>query len=414
MIRARGRFAAVAVATAAMIVVGLAVTSSPETSTTLTQTGSTAYSNGSSTSTHRRSTEPRRTSTTGGAASSGSAGPSNTAGSSGSAHSPNSSGPTGTGSSGSANPGNPTNSAGSPDATGVTGLPRHVLSGYWQNYVSTSKPLRLSDVPDSYDVIAVAFARANPRVRGAVTFDVDPHLAGRLDGYDDGDLADDIAAKHADGKKVILSIGGANGRLTVDNPATASNFATSVNALIRRYGFDGVDIDLEHGINPTYLSRALHKLIRPAGGLVITLAPSPYDMLPGHPYYQLASNISDILTMVNTQYYGSGLMTGFDGSRYADGSEDFVTALAYGQLANGIPANKLGIGVPAAGSSDYLSPSTVDGEVDCLITGSGCGSFTPQQPSQDVRGAMIWSINADASSGYPFANTVGRHLHAIH
>ena len=37
-------------------------------------------------------------------------------------------------------------------------LPKHVLTGYWQNFTNGATPLRLRDVPTSYGLVAIAFA----------------------------------------------------------------------------------------------------------------------------------------------------------------------------------------------------------------------------------------------------------------
>ena len=45
------------------------------------------------------------------------------------------------------------------------------------------------------------------------------------------------------------------------------------------YGFDGVDIDLENGVNPTYMAQALRSLSGKVGrNLIITMAPQTIDM----------------------------------------------------------------------------------------------------------------------------------------
>src|SRR5438270_177382 len=49
------------------------------------------------------------------------------------------------------------------------GLPKHLLMGYWQDFNNGAKCLRISDVPTSYDIIAVAFADATT-TPGAVSF----------------------------------------------------------------------------------------------------------------------------------------------------------------------------------------------------------------------------------------------------
>jgi chitinase len=112
----------------------------------------------------------------------------------------------------------------------------------------------------------------------------------------------DIAAKKAAGKKVIISVGGANGTVSITNSTSATNFANSVYSLMQTYGFDGVDIDLENGLNSTYMSQALRSLRSLAGSsLIITMAPQTIDMLsPSSAYLATALSIKDILTIVST------------------------------------------------------------------------------------------------------------------
>jgi chitinase len=292
---------------------------------------------------------------------------------------------------------------------GSGGLPTHLLTGYWQDFDNGAKVQTIADVPSQYGIIAVAFATATT-TPGAVTFSLDPAL-----NYTDAQFKADIKAKQAAGKKVIISIGGQNGTVSVSDSASATNFANSVYSLMQTYGFDGVDIDLENGVNPTYMAQALRSLSAKAGsGLIITMAPQTIDMQStGMAYFQLALNIKDILTVVNTQYYNSGSMNGCDGKVYSEGSEDFITALACIQLEGGLSPSQVGIGVPASTSgagSGYVSPTVVDNALDCLTRGTNCGSFKPPTTWPSLRGAMDWSTNWDASAGNTFSSTVGAHL----
>ncbi len=294
-------------------------------------------------------------------------------------------------------------------------LPRHVLTGYWQDFYNGATALRLSDVPTSYNLIAVAFATADPATPGAVTYSVDPDLASHLGGYTDQDFTADVATAHARGQKVILSVGGQNGTISVGDSTAAGNFAASITGLMSRYGFDGVDIDLENGVNSTYMAQALHQIASTGGaGTIITFAPQTIDMQStGMEYFKLALATRDVLTINNMQYYNSGSMNGCDGGVYSQGTEDFMTALACIQLQGGLAGSQVGLGLPASGSAaggGYVSPSTVNNALDCLATGTNCGSFHPSQTAPDIRGAMTWSINWDASNGYQFANTVAPHL----
>jgi chitinase len=57
-----------------------------------------------------------------------------------------------------------------------------------------------------------------------------------------------------------------------------------------------------------------------------------------------------------------------------------------------------------------VAPSVVNNALDCLARGTNCGSFRPPRTYPEIRGAMTWSINWDASQGYAFANTVSAGL----
>jgi chitinase len=296
-------------------------------------------------------------------------------------------------------------------------LPAHLLMGYWQDFTNGATPLKIASVPASYNLIAVAFANATA-TPGQVSFSLDSALSSALGGYPQAQFIADIATAHSRGQKVILSVGGQNGTVSVSDATSASNFASSVFSIIRQYGFDGVDIDLENGVNPTFMASALQQLRGDVGaGLIITLAPQTIDTdSTGGAYFQLALNIKSILTMINTQYYNSGTMNGCDGGVYAEGTENFMTALACIELQGGLSASQVGLGLPASPSAaggGYVSPSLVNSALDCLAARMNCGSFVPSSAYPALRGAMTWSINWDASNGYNFANTVAPHLASL-
>jgi chitinase len=320
-----------------------------------------------------------------------------------------------------------TNAAGeSAKSTAVTGtttassgggggtLPKHAVTGYWQNFNNGATVQKISAVQSQYDIIAVAFADATG-TPGAVTFNLD---SAGLGGYTVDQFKADIKAKQAAGKKVVISIGGQNGTVSISDSTSATNFANSVYSLMQTYGFDGVDIDLENGLNATYMTQALRSLSSKAGSsLIITMAPQTIDMQStSNAYFQTALNIKDILTVVNMQYYNSGSMLGCDGKVYSQGSVDFLTALACIQLQGGLAPSQVGLGLPASTSgagSGYVSPTVVNNALDCLAKGTNCGSFKPSKTYPDLRGAMTWSTNWDAAAGNAWSNSVGPHVHGL-
>ncbi|WEH37612.1 glycoside hydrolase family 18 protein [Streptomyces sp. AM 4-1-1] len=295
-----------------------------------------------------------------------------------------------------------------------TSVPKHAVTGYWQNFNNGATVQKISDVPANYDIIAVSFADATS-TPGAVTFNLD--TAG-LNGYTVDQFKADIKAKQAAGKNVIISVGGEKGTVSINSEASANNFANSLYSVMQEYGFNGVDIDLENGLNSTYMTKALRSLSQKAGsGLVITMAPQTIDMQStGGEYFKTALNIKDILTVVNMQYYNSGAMLGCDGKVYSQGSVDFLTALACIQLEGGLDPSQVGLGLPASPSGaggGYVSPSIVNSALDCLAKGTSCGNFKPAKTYPNIRGAMTWSTNWDAKSGNAWSNAVGPHVHGL-
>jgi chitinase len=305
-----------------------------------------------------------------------------------------------------------------PPPTGGGSLPRHELTGYWQNFNNGAAVQRLRDVSGDYDLIAVAFADADPSGAGRVVFNVDSGLSSALGGYTNADFKADVATLHSRGKKVVVSVGGQNGTISVGDPTAANNFANSVYGLMQAYGFDGVDIDLENGVNPDMMSSSLHTLRGKAGaGLVITMAPETIFMLsPSSTYLSLALKTKDILTVVHTQYYNSGSMNGCDGNVYSQGTVDFVTSLACTAIQAGLRPDQVALGFPAspsAAGSGYVSPTVVDNALDCLASGTNCGSFKPPARWPGIRGAMTWSVNWDKSAGSNWSRTVKGHLNGL-
>ncbi|WP_133741931.1 glycosyl hydrolase family 18 protein [Actinorugispora endophytica] len=286
------------------------------------------------------------------------------------------------------------------------------LTGYWHNFDNGSTVMPLSEVPSAYNLVAVAFADNMPGTPGGITFNL---ASGELDGYSAQAFKDDIAALQAQGRKVVISVGGERGHVSVSNAAEAANFADTTYALMNEYGFDGVDIDLEHGINAQYMTEALRSLSARAGSdLIITMAPQTIDyQATTMGYYQLTNNIKDILTIVNMQYYNSGSMLGCDQRVYSQGTVDFLTALACIQLEMGLRPDQVGLGLPAvpsAAGGGYQSTGNVIRAVDCLETRANCGSFTPSRAYGEIGGVMTWSINWDATNGYAFADAIGQRL----
>ncbi|WP_405805312.1 chitinase [Streptomyces sp. NBC_01187] len=302
----------------------------------------------------------------------------------------------------------------SPEAgprVGASKVPAHAVTGYWQNFNNGAKVQTLADVQKDYDIVSVAFADATTSP-GQVDFKLDPAL-----NYSEDQFKADIAAKHAEGKSVVISVGGEKGAVSVSDDASADAFAKSITGLMDKYGFDGVDIDLENGLNSTYMTKALESIHAAKSDVVVTMAPQTIDMQsPQNEYFKTALNIKSFLTVVNMQYYNSGSMNGCDGKTYSAGTVDFLTSLACVQIKGGLDPSQVGIGTPAssrAAGSGYVEPGVVNDALDCLAKGERCGSFTPDQKWPGIRGAMTWSTNWDATDSDKWSSTVGPHVHGL-
>lgn len=286
------------------------------------------------------------------------------------------------------------------------------LTGYWHNFDNGSGVMPLSEIPAAYNLVVVAFAD-NTTTPGQVVFNLQSQELG---GYSVAQFKADIAAIQAQGRKVIVSVGGEKGNVLINSAPAANAFATSVYGLMQEYGFDGVDIDLEHGISAQYTSDALHQLHALAGpSLIITMAPQTIDYQYNGEYWKLTQNIKDILTIVNMQFYNSGDMLGCDSVVYNQATIDFLTALTCIEIEQvGLSPSQVGIGVPAvpagANGGGYVPPATVVNAITCLQAGIGCGSWHPTTPYGLIGGAMTWSVNWDKTSGYAWSNTVSKPL----
>ena len=120
-------------------------------------------------------------------------------------------------------------------------LPSNVLVGYHENW----RTLKLSQVNSNYNVICLAFALPS----SGTSYNMQYSLPA---GYTSiSQMTTDIDALHAQGKKVLLSIGGATAYIYLNNTTERDAFVTSVNNIMAAYSYkiDGIDLDLEKNIN---------------------------------------------------------------------------------------------------------------------------------------------------------------------
>ncbi|MEV4312065.1 glycoside hydrolase family 18 protein [Actinocrispum sp. NPDC049592] len=339
-----------------------------------------------------------------------------------------------------------------------TGLPKHALIGYLHaSFANGSGYLRMADVPQAWDIINLAFGEPTSVTSGDIRFTQCP--VSECPGVEsEADFIAAIRAKQAQGKKVLLSIGGQNGQVQLTTTAARDKFVSSVSAIIDRYGLNGLDVDFEgHSLflnagdtdfrNPTTpvivnLISALKSLkSRYGNGFVLTMAPETFFVQVGYQFYGGAGGgdnrtgsylpviyaMRDALTVLHVQDYNSGPVMGLDNQYHNMGDASFhiamtdmikagFTVAGTGIKFPGLRPDQIAFGVPAAVSAGngYISPAQNQQAVTCLARGTNCGGYTLRGgASPDFRGLMTWSVNWDRFYNWEFMNNMEPFLNAL-
>jgi len=316
-----------------------------------------------------------------------------------------------------------------------TGLAKHALIGYWHNFTNPSgDTFPISDVPNTWDVIVVAFAENASG--GNASFVLDPKAGG------EAKFISDIRAKQSQGKKVVLSLGGQNGSVSVASQTEADNFSNSLFQIITRYGFNGIDLDLESGVSSgaaiqTYLPIAVKQLKAKLGtgsNFYLSMAPEWVYVEGGYSasggpwgaYIPIIDALRSDLTVLHPQYYNNGsIYTPYRTQPYEAGSTDQLVATARmliegfpygGKTFAGLRPDQVAFGVPSGPSSagsGFTTPSNVNNALDCLTRLVNCGTLKPLQAYPTLRGVMTWSINWDKHDGFNFSAPVSAKLRSL-
>ncbi|MGY4772298.1 carbohydrate binding domain-containing protein [Kribbella sp. CWNU-51] len=117
-----------------------------------------------------------------------------------------------------------------------TGLPKHALIGYLHaSFANGSGYVRMADVPAEWNIINLSFGEPTSVTSGDIRFNR-CSVSECPNVESDADFVAAIRAKQAAGKKVLISIGGANGQVQLTTTAARDAFISSVSAIIDRYG----------------------------------------------------------------------------------------------------------------------------------------------------------------------------------
>jgi chitinase len=318
----------------------------------------------------------------------------------------------------------------------------HNLVGFWHNWNTANAPyIPLDQVDSRYSIIEVSFAL--PASSANMTMQFTPSSGTQAA------FIAKIQATKAQGRKVLISVGG--GGTTVDLTTTANKnaFISSMTTLLNTYGFDGMDIDIEGGntilngsggtiaapTNPgqIHLIDGIKQVMvnfRAANNnkkMLLTMAPETAYVQGGQSsfatfwgaYLPIIHALRDSIDLLQVQLYNSGSMYGLDRRIYAQGTADFIVALTEASIRGfntaggffaGFPANKIAVGLPAcpsAAGGGYTAEATVQAAMRYLLgTGPKPGSYTLLASGgyPSLNGMMTWSVNWDAVATCGTAN----------
>ncbi len=277
-----------------------------------------------------------------------------------------------------------------------------------------------------------------------------------------------IASLRAAGITVTLSLGGASSSVpdttvnfhqalaaATSEDAFVGAFVQSVRGLMATFGFQGVDIDVEHGLGvggtfdqPTgdvaVMIRILSQLRQGDPDIVLSLAPQTANIAATASldatwanYACLLSHTQPLLAWVGVQLYNTGCMLGIDQQCYANlggadqtfsvvmatdlledwpavdsagrrtGFQPYVSTLRTDQVVLGYPSPDKYF---ASDGAPVTLTSAIVEAIQCLKTGlSGCdldtanGGYRPPRGYGMVGGVFNWEVSYDQSNSFRFA-----------
>lgn len=327
-------------------------------------------------------------------------------------------------------------------------LPAKVLLGYAHSWENTAAPfLYFSQMVGSkFNVVDYSFVETVNRdgYTPVLTTNDTRYLTNGV--FDKQLLKNDIKTLRDSGVPVIVSIGGQNGHVVLDNVTQKNIFVNGLKAIIDEYQFDGVDIDFEGGSmnfsagglrDISYAGISAYPRLKNVvdafkelkayygPGFLLTAAPETQYVQGGYSTYNdtfgsflpIIQNLRNELDLLAVQLYNTGGENGLDGQYYGSAKKsNMVTALTdmvikgynigtTGMRFDGLPASKVLIALPAcpsAAGSGYLTPTEGINAMNYLRTGTTFSGRTytmqPGGPYPSLRGLMTWSVNWDASS----------------
>ncbi|MCY9871484.1 immunoglobulin-like domain-containing protein [Vibrio barjaei] len=308
-----------------------------------------------------------------------------------------------------------------------------VVVGYWHNWCDgagykggNSPCITLDDVDPMYNVVNVSFMKVFNTSEGRIpTFKLDPAI-----GLSEPEFIAQIEKLNQQNRAVLIALGGADAHVELKT-GDEQAFAQEIIRLTDKFGFDGLDIDLEQSAvtaseNQTVIPAAL-RIVKEhyqqqGKNFLITMAPEFPYLTEGGKYVPYITGLEGYYDWINPQFYnqgGDGIWV--DGVGWIAQNNDalkqeFIYYIS-DSLANGtrgfhkIPHDKLVFGIPA--NIDAAATGFVQDPQDLY------NAFNQlKAQGQALRGVMTWSVNWDMGTnasgqayGEQFINDYGAFVH---
>jgi chitinase len=261
------------------------------------------------------------------------------------------------------------------------GLPARIAAGYYPNW--TPSPIRLRDVPAAYNVIYLFAARpvgGPPGTTGAVEWSAPGDGRGAASNL----VADLAHVRAVQGRRVLLSVGGAGNGMSFPTRARSQRFVDSIAALHGQLGgFDGLDwntFEADQAPDTAEMIWISLELKRRFPGFAITAPPAPWNRRDQD--FCVAMAGAGALDYCAPQYYDG---PGLDQQAYiATSVREWVGLLG---------ASKVVVGFGIWDQANYMS------------IGEAVPTWNQVRAEHaGLRGAFDWSIHLDESQGWPFAS----------
>ncbi|AUX29875.1 uncharacterized protein SOCE836_019680 [Sorangium cellulosum] len=267
-------------------------------------------------------------------------------------------------------------------------LPEKVVAGYYPNW--TPSPIRIRDINSQYNVIYLFAALpvgGSPGTTGAVTWT--PPGDGR--GAATNLNADIQYARTTQGRKILLTVGGAGNGMSFPTREKSEAFVDSVVDIYNSLGgFDGIDWNTFEANQAPDTSEMIWislELKRRFPGFIITAPPAPWKDVDKT--FCEAMVKAGAMDYAAPQYYDG---PDLDQQEYiVDSVNEWVSRLG---------ARHVVVGFGISDETNYMS---ID---EAIPTWNELESNHPT-----LRGAFDWQIHLDESYGWPFADGIGPLVH---